>query len=120
MSDERFFLDTVFIQALLNKRDQYHHQAKAFLPRVRTAMAVWVTEAVLVEVGNALGAVNRPGAVQFIQQCYNTTNLQVVTVDTSLPFSPSLVLLHHYHKQQLQIALLASARNPQAHDQHHL
>jgi predicted nucleic acid-binding protein len=84
MSDERFFLDTVFIQALLNKRDQYHHQAKAFLPRVRTAMAVWVTEAVLVEVGNALGAVNRPGAVQFIQQCYNTTNLQVVTVDTSL------------------------------------
>ncbi|MDF5715540.1 MAG: nucleic acid-binding protein [Rhizonema sp. NSF051] len=47
-------------------------------------MAVWVTEAVLVEVGNALGSVNRPGAVQFIQQCYNTANLQVVTVDTSL------------------------------------
>ncbi|WP_243458546.1 hypothetical protein [Nostoc sp. UIC 10630] len=37
MSDERLFLDTVFIQALLNKRDQYHHQAKAFLPRVRAA-----------------------------------------------------------------------------------
>ncbi|MFN6513129.1 MAG: type II toxin-antitoxin system VapC family toxin [Nostoc sp. CreGUA01] len=84
MSDERLFLDTVFIQALLNKRDQYHHQAKAFLPRVRAAMAVWVTEAVLVEVGNALAAVNRPGGVQFIQQCYNTSNLQVVTVDTPL------------------------------------
>ncbi len=84
MNDERLFLDTVFIQALLNKRDQYHHQAKAFLPRVRAAKAVWVTEAILVEVGNALGAVNRPGAVQFIQQCYETANLQVVTVDTSL------------------------------------
>jgi uncharacterized protein len=84
MSNERLFLDTVFIQALLNKRDQYHSQAKAFLPRVRAAMAVWVTEAVLVEVGNALGAVNRPGAVQFIEQCYNTANLQVVTVDTAL------------------------------------
>lgn len=84
MSDERLFLDTVFIQALLNKRDQYHDQAKAFLPRVRTAMAVWVTEAVLVEVGNALAAVNRPGGVQFIQQCYNTANLHVVTVDTLL------------------------------------
>lgn len=47
-------------------------------------MAVWVTEAVLVEVGNALGAVNHPGAVQFIQQCYNTANLQMVTVDTPL------------------------------------
>ncbi|MEH2433497.1 MAG: PIN domain-containing protein [Nostoc sp.] len=84
MSDERLFLDTVFIQALLNKRDQYHPQAKAFLPRVRAATSVWVTEAILVEVGNALGAVNRPGTVQFIQQCYKTANLQVVTVDTSL------------------------------------
>ncbi|MBN3910397.1 MAG: type II toxin-antitoxin system VapC family toxin [Nostoc sp. NMS1] len=84
MSDERLFLDTVFIQALLSKRDQYHRQAKAFLPRVRAATDVWVTEAILVEVGNALGAVNRPGTVQFIQQCYKTANLQVVTVDTSL------------------------------------
>ncbi|MEH1882156.1 type II toxin-antitoxin system VapC family toxin [Nostoc sp.] len=84
MSDERLFLDTVFIQAVLNKHDRYHHQAKTFLPRVRAAKAVWVTEAILVEVGNALSAVNRPGAVQFIQQCYKTANLQVVTVDTSL------------------------------------
>jgi hypothetical protein len=84
MSDERLFLDTVFIQALLNKRDQYHAIARAFLPRVRAAAEVWVTEAVLVEVGNALGAVNRSAAVQFIQQCYNTPNLGVVTVDTPL------------------------------------
>ncbi len=84
MSDERLFLDTVFIQALLNKRDQYHVQARTFLPRVRVAASVWVTEAVLVEVGNALSAVNRPAAVQFIQQCYNTANLRVVTVDTPL------------------------------------
>ncbi len=84
MSDERLFLDTVFIQALLNKRDHYHALARAFLPRVRAAAEVWVTEAVLVEVGNALSAVNRPTAVQFIQQCYNTANLKVVAVDTSL------------------------------------
>jgi len=84
MSDERLFLDTVFIQALLNKHDQYHVQARAFLPRVRVAVEVWVTEAVLVEVGNALSAVNRAAAVQFIQQCYNTANLRVVTVDTPL------------------------------------
>jgi hypothetical protein len=68
VSGDRLFLDTVFIQALLNKGDQYHLLAKAFLPRVRVASMVWVTEAVLVEVGNALSAINRPGAVQFIQQ----------------------------------------------------
>ena len=84
MSSERLLLDTVFIQALLNQRDQYHAQAKAFLPRVRAAKEVWVTEAVLVEVGNALSAVNRMAAVQFIEQCYCTPNLRVVAVDPSL------------------------------------
>ena len=48
MNQERLFLDTVFIQALLNKKDQYYHQAKALFPRVRNAFEVWVTESVLI------------------------------------------------------------------------
>lgn len=84
MMGERFLLDTAFIQALLNWRDQYHVQAKTFLPRLRAASEVWVTEAVLVEVGNALSAYNRTAAVQFIEQCYHTANMQIVTVDTEL------------------------------------
>lgn len=59
MNGERLLLDTVFVQALLNRRDEYHAQAEAILPRVRAAAEVWVTEAVLVEVGNALSALNR-------------------------------------------------------------
>nr|WP_228040873.1 hypothetical protein [Nodosilinea sp. LEGE 07088] len=66
MSRERLFLDTAFMQALLNPRDDYHQQAKRLFPRVRTASEVWITEAILVEVGNALSALNRSGAVQFI------------------------------------------------------
>src|SRR5438477_1964762 len=84
MTAERFLLDTVFIQALLNRRDSYHKQATAFLPRVRKASEVWVTEAVLVEVGNALSAIDRLVAAQFIQQCYRTENMRVVSVDTVL------------------------------------
>ena len=49
MNRERLFLDTVFVQALLNRRDQYHAQAMTLLPRVRSAIEVWVTEAVLIE-----------------------------------------------------------------------
>jgi hypothetical protein len=44
MTRDRLLLDTVFIEALLNRRDQYHQQALALLPRVRTAAEVWVTE----------------------------------------------------------------------------
>ncbi|HAA31514.1 MAG TPA: nucleic acid-binding protein [Cyanobacteria bacterium UBA8553] len=84
MNGDQLFLDTVFIQALLNRRDQYHDKAKTFLPRLRNAAEVWVTEAVLIEVGNALSAVNRTAAIQFIEQCYRTDNIRVVTVDTQL------------------------------------
>jgi uncharacterized protein len=84
MSRDRLFLDTVFIQALLNPRDSYHDSAKALFPRVRSAGEVWTTEAILVEVGNALSASNRNGATLFIQQCYQTDNLTIVSVNTSL------------------------------------
>ena len=84
MTRERLFLDTAFIQALLNPRDDYHNQAKQLLPRIRAASEVWITEAILVEVGNAFSAFNRNGAVQFIQQCYRTDNIKIVSVDTEL------------------------------------
>lgn len=84
MKKERILLDTVFVQALLNQRDQYHGPAKALLNRVRTAFEIWVTEAVLVEIGNALSSINRVGAVNFIRSCYTTPNIKVVTVDTTL------------------------------------
>jgi len=84
MTGERIFLDTVFIQALLNARDQYHIKARTLLPRVRNAVEVWVTEAVLIEVGNALSVFHRTAAIQFIQQCYQTPNMCVVSVDTQM------------------------------------
>lgn len=84
MSRDRLFLDTAFIQALLNPYDEYHQQAKHLFPHVRSASEVWLTEAILVEVGNALSRLNRDGAVQFIQQCYCTDNIRVVSIDTAL------------------------------------
>jgi predicted nucleic acid-binding protein len=81
---ERLLLDTSFIQALLNSKDRHHQRAKVLLPRVYNAREVWVTEAVLVEVGNAFSAMNRGAACQFIRQCYQTPNIKVVSVDTAL------------------------------------
>ncbi len=63
MSNERLFLDTAFIQALLNPRDDYHNQAKQLFPRVRAASEIWITEAIFLEVGNALSGFNRDAAV---------------------------------------------------------
>ncbi len=84
MTAQRLLLDTVFIQGLLNRNDQYHQAARALLPRIRAAAEVWVTEAVLVEVANAFSTFDREGAARFIDQCYRTANLRVVSVDTPL------------------------------------
>lgn len=84
MNSERLFLDTVFIQAILNKRDQYHLQAMKLLPDVRNAHEVWLTEAILMEVGNALSGLKRQKVVDFIRQFYQTDNLRVVNVSPEL------------------------------------
>lgn len=84
MAEDRLLLDTFFIQGLLNRRDRFHGRCKALLPQVRAAKQVLVTEAVLLEVAAALGAVDRSSAARFIRRCYVTPNIQVVTVDTPL------------------------------------
>ena len=84
MSRERFLVDTVFLQALVNTHDSYHQQARAFAPRLARAAEVWVTEAVLVEVGDALSAINRLAAVQIIEQSYHTHNVHVAPMSTYL------------------------------------
>ncbi len=91
MSRERFFLDTAFIQALLNPRDPYHVIAQAMLPRTKKAIMNWVTEAVLAEVADALSAVDRSEAVRFIKDCKSINNFRVVTVSQPL-FSKALDL----------------------------
>jgi predicted nucleic acid-binding protein len=80
MSKERLFLDTAFIQAILNRRDQYHQSAFKLLPLVENAQEIWTTEAILMEVGNALSSFDRPKVVNFIKQCYTTENIKVVNV----------------------------------------
>ena len=84
MNAERFLLDTAYVLALLNVRDRYHHRAQALLPRVRAAREIWITEAILIEAGNALGRSHRTDVAAFIESCYSTSNIRVVSLDTSL------------------------------------
>jgi len=84
MKTNRFFLDTAYVLALLNQKDTYHKQAKAMLPSMHSANEVWLTEAVLIEIANALASSNRSAAVAFINSCYFTPNVRVVSVDSKL------------------------------------
>jgi len=84
---EQLLLDTVYVQALLNRNDQHYEKAVQLLPRVRAASRVFITEAVLLEIGNCLSSIDhRKSAVKFIDGCYEKAerNLQVIAVDTEL------------------------------------
>ncbi len=78
INNQRIFLDTAFVIALLNRRDKYHNIAKALMDLVRQSPEIWVTEAVLVEIGNALASTDRQGAADFINSCYATAHFIVV------------------------------------------
>ncbi|MGI0481766.1 type II toxin-antitoxin system VapC family toxin [Geminocystis sp. CENA526] len=99
MNRERLFLDTAFIQAILNRRDQYHQSALKLLPLVENAQEIWTTEAILMEIGNALSRFDRAKVVNFIKQCYTTENIKVVNVTPEL-FREGLILYESRQDKQ--------------------
>lgn len=84
MPTHRLYLDTFFVQALLNRRDEHHERARTLLPMIQSASEVVVSEAVLTEIGNALSGGERSRAAAFIRRCYDEPNITVVTVDRPL------------------------------------
>lgn len=84
MASDRLFLDTAFVVALLNPKDALHEKAKSQFDAVKKAREVWTTEAVLFEIGNAFGASRRLDAANFIERCFSTSNIHVVSISTDL------------------------------------
>jgi hypothetical protein len=84
MNSDRLFMDTAFVVAFLNPKDALHEKAKAHFATVKKAREVWTTEAVLFEIGNAFGASRRSDAASFIERCFTTSNIHVVSVSTAL------------------------------------
>ena len=80
---ERYFLDTFFVQAILNSADAYHKQALQW-KAVLYQSELWVTQAALIEVGNALGKTKRTVAADFIAGCYSAPNIHVVAISPEL------------------------------------
>jgi predicted nucleic acid-binding protein len=83
MNGDRFLLDTVFVQALLNGHDQYHSKAVALYPRIERAEK-WVTEAILIEIGDGMGGIAREAASRFIRRCYEAPDTRVIGIDQEL------------------------------------
>jgi predicted nucleic acid-binding protein len=90
----RIFVDTSFVIALINEDDQYHKPAQA-LSHEFEASPLITTDAVLLEIGNALAKDFRKQAVDVIKVFRSGSNTEVLDVDERL-FEMGLEIFERY------------------------
>jgi len=77
------FLDTSFVIALINDKDQYHEKARKISP-VYIHDYLVITDAVLLEIGNALAKDFKDEAIEIIKILRNSNKTEVVEINRDL------------------------------------
>jgi len=72
----RIFVDTAFVIALINQRDQYHQQASELADRFG-GYSLLTTDAVLLEIGNALARGYKQEAIEVIEQFLASDEVEI-------------------------------------------
>ena len=80
------FLDTSYIIALLNPDDKHHLKAKELFEDLFECEEIWITQAVLLELGDGLYKSRRDVVVEFIRSCYDSDQIRVVETEKALLF----------------------------------
>jgi predicted nucleic acid-binding protein len=91
---KKIFIDTGYVIALANQRDDYHSQAIALGQKFKQAELL-TTDAVLLEIGNGLASYYRPQAVAIIEKLLNSPQIQIVHLTPSL-FQEAFALYKQY------------------------
>ena len=77
------FIDTSFGVALINGRDQYHVQAVEIASQFEKRSLV-ITDAVLLEVGNALARNFKEASIQIIEYFLTSDEVEIIPLNTQL------------------------------------
>jgi predicted nucleic acid-binding protein len=94
----RIFVDTGFVIALINQRDQYHQQASELANRFE-GYPLLVTDGVLLEIGNALVRNYKKEAIEIIEQFFDSDEVEVVRLTPQL-FDQAFSLYKMYEDKE--------------------
>lgn len=86
----KIFVDTLFIVALINKLDQYHQKAVELAKQFENCPLI-TTDAILLEVGNALSSNYKSEAVELIEIFLDSDDTEVIRLTPDL-FEQALTL----------------------------
>ncbi len=92
------FVDTSFILARVNKRDTYHARAGE-LTGVFARSPLVTTDAVILEIGNALARSFKKEAVEIIDSFFNSPEIEVVRLTPDLWAQSFALYRSHLDKQ---------------------
>lgn len=90
----RIFVDTLFVVALINRRDQYHEQASTLAEQF-DGRPLLITSAVLLEIGNALARGFKQEAAELMEHFLTSDEVEVVHVTPEL-FEEAFTLYRSY------------------------
>ena len=81
---KRAFIDTSFVVAALSVSDSFHALAIKQSEDLFSNYEVWITDAILFEVGNTFSKVNRKLGAGFIESCYEESDTFLIHTDPDL------------------------------------
>lgn len=90
----RIFVDSGFVIALINQRDQYYNQALQLADHFEHSPLL-TTDAVLLEIGNALSRSHKQEAAAIIEYFLTSVEVEVVHLNARL-LNQALVLYRKY------------------------
>jgi len=79
----RVFVDTLFVVALVNQRDQYHQRALELADKYEGHLLL-TTDAVLLEIGNALARNFKKQSVEIIEEFYVSKEVEIIHLNPQL------------------------------------
>ena len=77
------FIDTSFVVALVNERDQYHDEAVRLASRFDKRLLI-TTDAVLLEIGNALARNFKQASIQVIEHFLTSEEVEIISLNAQL------------------------------------
>lgn len=86
----KVFVDTLFVVALINRRDQYHARALELAENFENFYSI-TTDAILLEIGNALSGSYKRESAELIDHFLASDDVEVVRLNPDL-FEKALTL----------------------------